>query len=98
MKNEKIKVNIQTDKGETPLYIASKKGYEDIVVMLLTFPGIDVNARDVNGIFIFFFFINKTALHAAAENNRLQVVLTLLYNEVTEVNAKTNDDIFYSFF
>lgn len=48
--------------------------------MLLSFPGIDINACEYSS--------GKTALHAAAENNHLDVTRTLLYNEVTEVNAK----------
>ena len=42
----------------------------------------------------FSLFVYKTALHAAAENNHLDVIRTLLYNEVTEVNTKDFEGIF----
>ena len=60
LKKDGIRVNVQNERGETPLYIAALKGYEEIVVMLLSFPGIDVNAREFsNGVFFFFVLIRQ---------------------------------------
>ena len=93
LKKSGINVNAQTNDGMTPLFVAAMKGFDAIVVRLLSVPGINVNAREYQSGIFFLCFFNKTALHAAAENNHLHVVKILLYNEVTEVSAKTFDGI-----
>ena len=52
LKKDGIRVNVQNERGETPMYIAALKGYNEICVLLIAFPGIDVNAREFsNGVF-----------------------------------------------
>lgn len=38
----------KAENGRTPLYAAAKKGFLDLVRMLLQQPSIDVNAGDIN--------------------------------------------------
>ena len=49
----KLNVNAADQYGDTPLMIASRKGYSEIVEILLGNENIDVNAHDI---------VRKTAL------------------------------------
>ena len=65
-----INVNAKDGHGETPLHIASFKGYEKVVRMLLdNDPKADVNAEDNN---------SKTPLHMASQWGHEKVVQMLL--------------------
>ncbi|CAG9759668.1 unnamed protein product [Ceutorhynchus assimilis] len=72
--------------GNTPLHIAAKNGYNDIVTLLLdhtsTTYSVDVNFKNSSG---------TTALHLAAEFAYSKVVKTLL-NHGADINCKDNGD------
>lgn len=46
LKEQAINVNAQTGKGETVVYKAAQKGWENILTLLLAFPGVDINAQE----------------------------------------------------
>ncbi len=77
-----IQINLQDNSGITPLYIAAKKGYLQIVKALLGKEEIDVN-RPVN-------ITLQSPLHAATEFNHLDVVKELLKHPMINVNAQTS--------
>ena len=74
-------VNARASNGWTALMIASAKGYVDIVKLLLA-AGAQPNLGDIYG---------WTPLLRATHENRRLVVLVLLQNQATDVNAK--DDL-----
>ena len=74
-------INLQNDKNETPLFIASARGHHDIVKILLTH-GADTSLSDSSG---------NTALHVAAISGHVQVVKqVLLSSTASKVANKKN--------
>lgn len=77
----KVNINAQNDIGDTALKIASARGHEDIVKLLLRVPGININAQDIDG---------ETALmRAVFWSNKTMV--TLLLNAGADPNIKNNE-------
>lgn len=71
-------------KYETPLHIACKKGYINLVKLLLNTKGININSLSYTRDTFHF-----TPLHAAVSANRLEIVELLLnYNNIN-VNGKS---------
>jgi ankyrin repeat protein len=82
---DKINLNIQNHKGETPLHLACLFGHIKIVHLLLR-EGIDLTLKDCNGF---------TALHNACNNGHLLVVKALLdWANDTNISIK-NDETYY---
>ena len=77
--------NIQDDNGNTPLHIASRKGFLECVKLInATGPGafsVDPNLTNIN---------NQTALHLASENGHRNIVEYLLTQ--AKCNANIQDD------
>lgn len=70
-------------KYETPLHIACKKGYINLVKLLLNTKGININSLSYTRDNFHF-----TPLHAAVSANRLEIVKLLLnYNNI-DINGK----------
>lgn len=69
LNTEKINVNIQSEKGETPLHIAARNENIEAIKLLLQHPEIDVNMQDVYG---------NTPLHTAVEHRKLDAIALLL--------------------
>ena len=67
-----------------PLYIACKKGYNDIVALLLSKPGINVNYINNNGI---------SPLYIACNNGYINIVTLLLKYPNININQPTNDGV-----
>lgn len=61
-------IDVKNARGQTALHIAARKGYADIVSLLLLY-GASVNLRDLDG---------STALHHAAQTQALDICLQLL--------------------
>ena len=77
---EGANVNYANGDGRTALMRSAKRGYEDIVDLLLV-SGADVRARDNN---------NKTALMGAAKKGYLKIVKTLV-DAGADVNSHDNN-------
>ena len=77
-------VNIITDDGLTPLYIACYKGQKDIVNVLLSQESIDINKATAtdNGI---------TPLYIACEKGHTDIVNALLSQESIDINKAETD-------
>ena len=75
---EDINLNIQNNKGETPLLIATSLGRHYAVRSLLGRKDIDVNLPDDGG---------RTPLIAAAENGTMSILELLVSRPDTEVNS-----------
>lgn len=74
-------VNIQNNRGQTPLHIAAQRGDMSIVRLLLTSKFINVDAQDCWG---------ATPLHLASENGHIEVVkLLVAHNAQLNVRAST---------
>ena len=77
-----VDVNRGDNDGETPLYVASKTGYHDMVEILLNHDKTNVNkGRNSDG---------QTPLHVASENGHLGVVKLLVGDDNIEVNMAKN--------
>ena len=63
-------INMPDPKGKTPLYIASEKGYDEIVLMLLK-SGAETTRQTISCC---------TALHVASKNGHIKVVENLIQN------------------
>ena len=74
----KLNVNAADQYGDTPLMIASRKGYSEIVEILLGNENIDVNAHDI---------VRKTALLKAAEFGHHECLTLLLEFADTSENG-----------
>ena len=71
LKKSEIKVNqAQTTDGRTALYIASIKGFLEVVQVLLLHPGINVNQARTN--------YGDTPLYVASQEGHVEVVKALL--------------------
>lgn len=71
--------------GNTALIIASTKGHDDILELLLRQPKIDVNACNQRGM---------TALHESCKNGYESITNSLLLERGINVDAVNNDDDF----
>lgn len=74
--------DIQDYNGDTPLHIASKKGLDEIVSLLLE-NVIDINRKDIYG---------NTALHLATRNNHISVVKLLLGDSEIKYELLNNNN------
>ena len=74
-------VNAVTSGGETALMKAAYYNHLDMVVSLMSHPGIDVNVQDGT---------NDTALHMAVENNRPAIVAQLVSDDRVDTSLKNN--------
>ncbi|KAH8430162.1 ankyrin repeat domain-containing protein [Aspergillus melleus] len=77
VQKEGLDPNIENEQGETPLWLAAKKGDVTIVDMLLSHRDIDVNAFDRSG---------RSPLWAAALYGHVEVVRRLLALPATDWN------------
>ena len=73
-------LNARNSRGQTPLSMAAKHGHLEVAKELLSQPGIDVNAVDLE---------RRTALYWAASRNRPQVLRVLLENEQIQPQIET---------
>jgi len=78
----KTNPNIALSNGVTPLYIATAKGYTEIVKLLLTTDGIEVNKAAIDG---------STLLLIASNFGHIEIVKLLLASGA-EVDKAINDD------
>lgn len=69
--SQKVNVNCTDCNGKTALHYASSKGYQDLLLLLVTDADIDVNIQDKNG---------NTALHMAATYGHESCVKALIYS------------------
>lgn len=67
-----------SDEGETPLHIAARRGFCDVITWLLTIPGLNVNQRNSRG---------ATALHEAVRLGSQAALEMLLTVPEIDVNA-----------
>ena len=81
---EGVDVTQAEDDGETPLCIASQKGYAEVVSLLLGKEGVDVNQARNDGV---------TPLFRASQEGHAEVVSLLLGKEGVAVNQARNDGI-----
>jgi len=72
-------VNAKDENDETPLHLAVRRGYNEVIGLLLA-QGADVNAKNEAGV---------TPLHTAVQEGYKEVV-RLLVAKGADVNAKTN--------
>lgn len=70
-------VNAKNWKGETPLFIACSRGYEDIVKFLLTRKDIEINTVTS---------LQMTPFYIACYNNQLNIVKQLLERNDLDIN------------
>uniref|UniRef100_A0A7C9CYZ0 Uncharacterized protein n=1 Tax=Opuntia streptacantha TaxID=393608 RepID=A0A7C9CYZ0_OPUST len=67
----------KNDNGDTPLHVASRKGYDEIVKLLVSFGGCDaITMQNLQG---------DTPLHLALSNNKLEVAMDLLHQVGSDV-------------
>ena len=82
MLQHKADQNALDNDGRTPLHLASRRGYIDVVRLLLEL-GVDVNAQDNN---------RSTALHLASGVSRLNLkVACLLLEHGADVEVADHD-------
>lgn len=82
LERPEIDVNLQSLKDKkTPLIIAAREGYSEIVQMLLNRSDIDVNVKKDDGI---------CALSIAIINNNISIVEMLLNHSDIDVNSQSN--------
>lgn len=74
----KIEINYRGIRESSTVHLAAKKGYCEVMKLLLTFPDVNFNIR--NG-------YNETALHIAAEEGNFELVKIILTASNIEVNA-----------
>ncbi|KAJ6006177.1 hypothetical protein N7451_004121 [Penicillium sp. IBT 35674x] len=74
-------LNCVNSDGETALHIASRLGFFTMVVVLLVFKQVDVNAKDANG---------NTPLHKAIQSEHEDIVEQLLMCDRVNVNAENH--------
>ena len=72
--------SLRDNNGNTPLHLAARRGYDEIVKVLLDQPNVDVNAKDGSG---------KTPLHLAASEGHRKICQVLLNfgADIREVSA-----------
>jgi ankyrin repeat protein len=75
--------NIPNIEGDTPLHTAVLYENVEMVQLLLSFPEIEINAKNNN---------NQTPLHAAAITGNFEIFQLLLSHPKIEINVKNNDD------
>lgn len=75
LKKPEIDINRKDRFGNTPLILASDKGYIEIVKELLLYPGIKVNEQNFN---------KDTALIKATENKHIEIINELI--KISETN------------
>lgn len=78
-----VSVNVADSAGFTPLIIAARRGYTDIVRYLLAHPSIEVNARTAKG---------NTALIYAAAKKKVEIVQLLLEGGANFFATNLNQD------
>ena len=86
--SDKININAQSKLGETPLHFACRKGFEEVVRILMGCPQLDVNIADKEG---------ETALYMACIRGHEAVVSMLLGHEdiqVNKANSKMNTPLY----
>ena len=87
MKCPQMDINVRNQDGVTPLNVAAREGYNEIVRLLLSNPDVDTNQyNSMNG---------KTALIVASEEGKWEIVKMLLRNaqinvEISDINGKTS--------
>ena len=74
-------INTTDENNKTPLYLASEKGYEEIVNILLSYKEIKVDTKDKKGL---------TPLMIASSKGYLNIVKALV-NKGANVNSKTKE-------
>jgi hypothetical protein len=77
-----LDVNLPTIKGETPLYLAARRGHAEIVELLLEHPLIAPNSADNGGV---------TPLYVAALKGHITTVYALLKHHAMNVNKAKVD-------
>ena len=84
--NPNYYLNVKNNKGETPLMLAAKGGYEETVKLLLTKAGVNLNIKDNN---------DYTALMHAAQNGKWEIVewLTRYGANFSDVHQVLADEI-----
>lgn len=75
LKSKRVNINCQDENGNSPLYVASYFGQDEIVLLLLK-NGANVNIKNHYGL---------TPLHAAVEKNNI-VIIKLLLQYAADVN------------
>lgn len=72
--NNQVNVNAQDDSGKTALHYASEKGFQDIILLLVSDENINVNIQDRNG---------NTPLHLSSGRAHEHCVKALIYSSPT---------------
>ena len=72
------------DDGRTALHLATERGLPDVVKILLSLDGMDLNKKDIAG---------YTALHIAAENNDIDLVKILTVCRGIVLDCRTAENL-----
>ena len=72
------------DDGRTALHLAAERGLPDVVKILISLDGMDLNKKDIAG---------YTALHIAAQNNNIDLVKILTVCRGIILDCRTADNL-----
>ena len=88
LQEESVDVNSRDKDGTTSLHCAARRGHNQIVLLLLKNPRVEVNCRTNNESRLPEHQRGATPLHVAAQCHQTEVVKLLLNDPRTEVNSK----------